>query len=288
MDKIIIETNSGKHFGLTNAKVEIGRFPDGEVSVVLKEDVRDREVFIIGSTESPAENLIELTFLIQKSFADGVKKVTAVIPYFGYSRGDREAKEGEVASAQAAARIIQSVAKENFKIVCFDLHSPRIPGFFTHIFQEISIIEELSRKFLDLPELSIVAPDEGASGRAMKFAEILGIKDIVKAEKKRISETKVEITNLTGQIKERAVIVDDMVQTGGTILETAKILREKGAKEIFVAVTHMVYAAGGWKKLAESDLITRIVTTDTISPPERLSPKFEIVSILPVLKSLLS
>lgn len=288
MQKTVFATNSARHFGVENGKAEIGKFPDGEVSVVLKEDVKDREIFVIGSTEPLAENLIELTFLIHKVFADGAKKVTAVIPYFGYSRGDREAKSGEVASAKVIAKMIQSAAGENFEVVCFDLHSSLIPEFFSCPVKEISVVKELAEKFSGIDNLSIIAPDGGAIKRARRFAENLGINDIVRVEKKRISSEKVEITNVLGSVREKAVIVDDMVQTGGTIIETAKALTLRGAKEISVCVAHMVYSAGGWQKLADSAIISKVITTDTIAPPQRLPDKFEVVSIVPVLQPIFS
>lgn len=288
MQKIILSTNSAKHFGLDNGALHIGKFPDGEVSVVLNEEVKDKEIFVIGSTESPAENLIELTLLISKVYADGAGKVTAIIPYFGYSRGDREAKQGEVASAEAVSKMIQSVSGENFEMVFFDLHSKRIPVFFTCPVREISMATELSMKFSKEANLSIVAPDGGAVERAEKFAESLGISGIVKVEKKRKSEREVEIIGVQGDIGEKAVIVDDMIQTGGTVLEVAKMLKEKGVKEISVVATHMIYSAGGWKRLAQESLIKKVVITNSIRPPGALPEKFEIINIAAALNEVIN
>ncbi len=284
MQKIILATNSSKHFGLENGRVEIGRFPDGEVSVVLREDVSGKEVFVIGSTEPPAENLMELLFIIHKVCNNGADKVTAIIPYFGYSRGDREAKKGEVVSAGAVSRAITAVGGKKLEVASIDLHSHEISGFFDIPFKEISLIANLASRFLEDEGLTIVAPDSGALARAEKFARVLGVKEVVSIQKERLSPDRVEIKEITGDVGKNVVIVDDMVQTGGTILEVAQKLKEKGAQKISVAATHMVYAAGGWKRLAESDLITKIVTTNTIAPPANLPNKFELIDIAPVLK----
>ncbi|KKU10352.1 MAG: Ribose-phosphate pyrophosphokinase [Candidatus Woesebacteria bacterium GW2011_GWB1_45_5] len=284
MQKIILSTNSSKHFGLDNGDVEIGRFPEGEVSVVLSEDVFGKEVVVIGSTEPPAENLIELSFLIHKVGGDGAEKVTAIIPYFGYSRGDREAKKGEVASARVVAEMLQATGGGKLEVVFIDLHSPKISAFFAIPSKEISLVGDLAKKFIGRKDLTVVAPDSGARHRAEKFAKTLDTDRIVYIEKERLSPDRVEIKEITGEVGRKAVIVDDMVQTGGTILEVAEKLKEHGAEKIFVAASHMIYSAGGWKRLAESDLISKVVTTDTIKPLSGLPEKFEIIPIAQIIR----
>ena len=284
MQKIILATNSSKHLGMENGAVEIDRFPDGEVSVVLREDVSGREVIVIGSTEPPGENLIELSFIIHKVCTDKAAKVVAILPYFGYSRGDREAKKGQVASAGVIAGILQSAGGRKLEVVSIDVHSPKTSGFFDIPFKEISLIEDLASRFSGRKDLTVVAPDSGARERAEKFAKTLDIREIVSIQKERLSPDEVEIKEIAGKVGKRVVIVDDMVQTAGTILEVARKLKEKGAEEISVAVTHMVYSAGGWKRLAGSELIDRVVTTNTIAPPLDLPEKFDSIDIGPAIK----
>ncbi len=270
--------------GLENGNVEIGRFPDGEVSVVLKEDIEGKEVTVIGSTEPPAENLIELLFIVHKVAGGGAAKISAILPYFGYSRGDREARKGEVVTAEVAARILAAVGGKNLEIVTIDPHSPKISGFFEIPFNEISVVENLARSFSGQKDLTVVAPDLGALVRAEKFAKACGVERIVSIVKERLAPDRVQIKEVIGKVGTRAVIVDDMVQTGGTILEVAGRLKEAGARSISVAATHMIYSAGGWEKLANSELIDRVVATNTIAPPANLPGKFELIDIAPVLK----
>ena len=255
---------------------------------MLQENVTGRETVAIGSTEPPAENFMELAFIVQKVVADGAKKVTVILPYFGYSRGDKEAKEGEVATAKAIATMLQSVGGGNLEVVLIDPHSHIISEFFSVPVKEISMIKELANGFANTSALSIVAPDFGALERAGKFAEVLKIEKIVRVEKERVSPEKVEIKRVTGEVKRSALIVDDMVQTGGTILEVAKAMKVRGVDEVFVAATHMVYSAGGWRRLAESNLIDGVVTTNTIEPPKDLPSKFKVIDITPVLKKIIN
>lgn len=287
MQKIILVTNSAKHFGLENTNVEIGRFPDGEISVVLKKDLKGKNVFVIGSTQAPAENLMELILLIHKVASSAPKKLTVIIPFLGYSRADREAKKGEVISSSAVAKMLEAVGGKNFRVIFFNLHSPRILRFFQVPTTEVDAVGIMAKYFLKKKDLMVVAPDDGAYEMAKKFTEFIGARCMVEITKERLTATRVKIKRICGEIGEKVVIVDDMVETGNTVLKVAKKLKSEGVKEICVAVTHMIYPAGGWKKLAASPLISKVYTTDTIAPPSRLPEKFKVVSIKPILKKLI-
>ncbi len=286
MNKIILATDSSKHLMLDNGKLEIGRFPDGEVSVVLGEDVKNKDVVIIGSTHPPAENLIELLLTLDAVVHHEVRKIKFVIPYLGYAKSDIEKVPGQSISSRAVINMIEALGGKKLEaIAVINIHSDRAEKFFKTQFAHISLIEELAENFKYLKNFVIVSPDEGGIERAKEFASFLDKKDIVTIKKNRLSHTNVKVLEISGNVDgTNAVIVDDMVQSGGTILSAARTLKKNGAKDIYVASIHMDYAAGGWKKLDRSVLIKRVVTTDSIKPLKGLSKKFKIVSIAPILK----
>lgn len=286
MDKIILATESSKHLKLDNADLETGRFPDGEVMVVLKENVKDQEVVVIGGTEPPSENLIELLLTLDTVNRHEAKKINLIIPYLGYGKSDREKVPGQPISARVLINLIESIGGPNLRITGIDIHSPAVEKFFSIPLIKISLMKELAKKFEGLENFEVVSPDEGGVERAKEFAGFLGKNEIVTILKNRLSPTSVKILEVDRDISgKNIVIVDDIVQSGGTILEAAKVLKEKGAKDIYLAVTHMDYAGGGWKKLEESDLIEKIVTTNTIKPLDNLSSKFDVMDIASALSS---
>ena len=149
-------------------------------------------------------------------------------------------------------------------------------------------IHELANRFTGNEDATVVAPDYGSKESAEQFAQEIDSKNMMVVEKKRLRNSEVKLVSVSGNTTSKAIIVDDMVSSGNTILETAKMLNTNGAQEIYVAVTHMIYTAGGWQKLAESPLIKRVIMTDTIAPPEKLPSKFEIVSIAPILEKIIN
>jgi ribose-phosphate pyrophosphokinase len=288
MQKIVLSTNSSRHLGVGSDGLRLGRFPDGEVSVVLDQNVENKDVYLIGSTEPPAENLLELIFSIDTVVRNRAKSLTIIIPYFGYAKSDVEKIKGQVLAARTVVRLIEAVGGKNLKVVTLNLHSPEVEGFFGVPHLNLSLMEVLARKFKNNNDLVVVSPDEGGVGRAREFAGILGNLDVVIIKKKRISDSKVKILSMIGEVDGRdTVIVDDMVQTGGTIISAARTLRDKGAKSVSLAVTHMVYSAKGYLLLEKEAGIQRIVTTNTIRQAEDISSKFEIIDVAPILKTIL-
>jgi len=280
MDKIILATESSKHLKLDNADLETGRFPDGEVMVVLKENVKDQEVVVIGGTEPPAENLMELLLTLDTVNRHGAKKIKLIIPYLGYGKSDREKVPGQPVSARVLINLIESIGGPNLNITGIDIHSAAVEKFFSVPLTKISLMKELAKKFEGLENFEIVSPDEGGVERAKEFAGFLGKTAIVTIRKNRLTPTSVKILEIDGDVSgKNVVIVDDIVQSGGTILEALKVLKEKGAKDIYLAVTHMDYAGGGWEKLTRTDLVKKVVTTNTIKPVDNLPSKFEVVDV---------
>ncbi len=283
MQKTILATNSARHLGLETGGIKIGRFPGGEVSLAIEGSLAGREVFIIGSTNAPSENLVEILLAIDTAGRLGASKITLIVPYFGYSRADREKFPGESVSAETVIKVLESVGGKDFKIKSVDIHSERVKNFFRVPFENIEVTNLLAEKFSGQVNLTVVAPDKGAILRAGEFAERLATDRIAVLQKERAKDGSVKIKGITGEIGERIVIVDDIVDTGGTILKSIEFLKTKKVEEIHLAVTHMVYAGGGWKTLAAHPLVKKIVTTNTIKSVDNLPDKFEVVDISKVI-----
>jgi ribose-phosphate pyrophosphokinase len=286
--KIVLATNSAKHFHLDSGALSIGRFPDGEISIVLEENVKDKEVILIGSTESPADNLLELILSIDEVLQKGAEKITVLIPYFGYARSDNKDDHDKISSAKAIVKILEDVGDKKCSFTVLDPHSENLKSYFSSPYIKISTIHELANRFTGNEDTTVVAPDFGSKESAIEFAQEIHSKNMVIVEKKRLRNSEVKLVSVSGNTTSKAIIVDDMISSGNTILETAKMLKTNGAQEIYVAVTHMIYTAGGWQKIAESPLIQRVLMTDTVAPPEKLPSKFEIVPIAPILEKIIN
>lgn len=285
MRKTILTTNSAKHFGIPAGEMQIGRFPGGEVSLSIKEDLRDSDVFLIGSTNAPAENLVELLLAVDTINRLQANSINVVIPYFGYSRADREKFLGDAVSANVMTKIFDAISKEKLKIYSLDIHSSRIKIFFKSQFLNIDTSELFVDKFLGLKNLTVVAPDKGAEERAKTLAGKINSGSAV-INKERTQTGGVVIKDIEGKVAEKALIFDDIIDSGGTILKAAELLKKLGVNEIYVAATHMVWRGGGYKLLSESQNINKVFTTDTIAPPAWVPEKIEIISVTPVLKKI--
>jgi ribose-phosphate pyrophosphokinase len=287
MQKIILQTNSSGHLSPGSDSLNIGRFADGEISITIDEDLAGKEVFVVGSTHSPSENLMELLFLIDAAVQRKAAKITVIIPYFGYARSDRVVKPNEVPCGSTVVRLLEKTGGKKINIVTFDFHSQHLKKSFDVPVLELKALPLLAAKFTNGGGMTVVAPDKGAYENALKFSKHINSKNVFFLSKKRFTDLKVEIDSPLKKITKDAVIYDDMVSSGNTIIEAVKVLKTMGAENIFLAVTHMVYPGGGWKKLNAHPMIKKIFLTDTISPPKALPSKFEIVSIQQTIKDLI-
>ncbi|MBO8175699.1 MAG: ribose-phosphate diphosphokinase [Thermococcus sp.] len=243
-------------------EVEIKKFPDGEKYVrVLGEG---EEAIIVQSTYSPQdEHLIELLLLGDALKEKGFKKLIAVVPYLAYSRQDRVTKDGEPISVRAVMKAIGIYYDE---LYVFDLHNPKTLEFFPGKAVNLSPARAIASYFKDkLGEGIVLAPDKGALERARAVAEILGV-EFSHFEKKRISPTEVQMTpvdiDVTGK---NVLIVDDIISTGGTMIRAANILKEMGAKKIYVTATHGVFAKGAIERVSKA--VDELAVTNTIPTP---------------------
>ncbi len=261
-------------------KVEIGRFSDGEIDVWVNDEINNSSVFIVQSNSNPVnDHIIELSLIADALRRSGARRVNAVIPYFGYSRKEKQSRPGEPISAKVVADLIISSGVN--KVVCLDLHADAIVGFFNVPVIYLSALEVLANRLKKEKFTSpvVVAPDVGGVKRARNFASLLNWPMAV-IEKHRATDErdKIEVLSMSGQITgDTAVIIDDVISTGETVIESAVALKEKGVKKIIICATHGVFAGDAIKKLEESP-IDKIFVTDSI-PQTQKSPKLEVVSV---------
>jgi len=266
--------------GAKLSKVEIIRFADSECRVRIQEDVEGKDVFIIQSLSNPVdENLMELLLLCDAVKRGEARKIIAVIPYHGYARQDRIHRPGECLSAHVVTKLIETVGFD--KLVTVELHNEAILGFFdipvTHL-SGLSIFKPLVQKIKE--DIVVITPDAGALKRSQKFSEGLDV-PLALIEKKRDLDHMHKILSMkvVGNVKGKtAIIVDDVIVTGGTLLNAAHLLKQEGARQVIAAVTHADFVGGADKILQESP-VDRIWVTDTISIPKEMRfSKLEVVS----------
>ncbi len=270
-------------------KIDIGKFSDGEIDVWIEDDVNNSNVFIVQSNSYPVnDNIIELSLIADAVRRSGAHKITAVIPYFGYSRKEKQSRRGEPISAKVIADII--IASGINKVICLDLHADAIVGFFDVPVIYLSALEILAGKLKDekLTNPIVVAPDVGGVKRARNFASILNA-PLAVIEKHRHTDKRdqMEVLSMSGEVSgDTAIIVDDVISTGGTIIESANALKKKGVKRIIVCATHGVFAGEALKNLEKSP-VDRLIITDSI-PQNVKSKKVSVVSTGSLFASCLS
>ncbi len=243
--------------------VEVARFEDGEVSVKFNENIRGGDVFIVQATGAPAENLMELLVMLDAAKRASARRVTAVLPYFGYARQDRKDQPRAPISAKLVANLITVAGAD--RALTMDLHSAQIQGFFDipfdHLYAAPVMIEYYARK--KIRDLVVVSPDVGGVKMARAYAKRLGA-DLVLTDKRRPRPDAVEIMNIIGDVSgKNCVLFDDVVTTARTLCQAAEAIRDQGAKEIYAGVTHGVFAPGALERIGASP-IRELVITDTV------------------------
>jgi len=259
--------------------IEVSRFEDGEVSVRFNENIRGSDVFIVQSTNAPADHLMELLVMLDAAKRASARRVTAVLPYFGYARQDRKDQPRAPITAKLVANVITVAGAD--RALTMDLHSAQIQGFFDipldHLYSAPVLIEHFQA--LNLPNLVVVAPDIGSVKMARAYAKRLNA-DLALVDKRRPKADSVEVMNIIGDVEgKNAVMFDDVVTTARTLCQAAKAIRERGALDIYAGVTHGVFCPGSLERVAESP-ITEVVVTDTVQhEPGALSKKVRVLSV---------
>jgi len=266
-------------------KAEVSMFSDGEISVNIYETVRGSDVFIVQSTSNPVnDNLMELLIMIDAIKRASASRITAVMPYFGYARQDRKSKARDPISAKLVADLITAAGAD--RVLTMDLHAAQIQGFFDipvdHLLGGTSLAQYYLEKFPNREDLVVVSPDLGSVTRARNFAAKLDV-PIAIIDKRRPKPNVSEVMNIIGDIQDKKVIlVDDMIDTAGTICHGAKALAERGAKEVYACCTHGVLSGPAMERIAESP-IRELVTLDTIAIPEdKKIDKVKTLSVAPL------
>jgi ribose-phosphate pyrophosphokinase len=254
-------------------------FSDGEIFFQIDENIRGMDVFIIQSTNPPAEHLMELLIMIDACRRASAARITAVIPYYGYARQDRKDMPRVAITAKLVANLIIKAGVD--RVVLMDLHASQIQGYFDcpsdHLYSSKVFNEHIQR--LDLQPGVAVSPDVGSVKLVRAFAKELDF-TIAIVDKRRPDINKAEVMNIIGEVEGRNVVIrDDLVDTAGTLTEAAKYLKEKGAKKIISACTHAVLSGKSVEKIMASP-IERLIVSDTIyNPPEKLGHKVEVLSV---------
>jgi ribose-phosphate pyrophosphokinase len=273
-----------KHLGTVQGQLSIGNFSDGEIWVKFEENIRGEDVFIVQSTNPPAENILELLLIIDAARRASARRITAVLPYYGYARQDRKDQPRVPISARLVMDTIVSAGAN--RIVAMDLHSTQIQGFvnipFDHLYAKKIFVDPL-RELVRSGEFTVVAPDVGGIKIARSYAKLLDLPLII-IDKRRPIPNKAEVMNIIGGTEFKDIlIIDDLIDTGGTIYEASRLLKEKGAGRIVVAATHGIFSGKCVERLMESP-IDQILITDSIAlAPERIFPKLKILSAAPLL-----
>jgi ribose-phosphate pyrophosphokinase len=254
-----------EHLGAKLAEAEVGRFPDGEVMVEIKENVRGGDCFVIQSTCSPPnESLMELLLLTDALRRASAGRITAVIPYFGYARQDRKVAPRVPISAKLVADLITTAGAQ--RVLTIDLHAGQIQGFFNIPVDNLYAMPVLIgylRKRVDGKKVTVVSPDAGGVERARAFARRLNA-NLAIIDKRRRRASEVAEMQLVGEVKDSiAVLVDDMIDTAGTITEAAKVVANAGATEVIACATHPILSDPAGDRLNKSN-ISEIVTTNSI------------------------
>lgn len=273
------------YLGISLSPAIVSRFPDGEIQVRCLESVRGKDVFIIQSTQTPAENLLELLILLDAVKRASARSITAVVPFFGYARQDRKTKSREPISAKLVSNLITTAGAS--RVIAVDLHAAQIQGFFDIPTDNLTAVLILGKYFreLNLENPVVVAPDVGAVQRATDFAKEIPNSTQAIFVKKRLSPYEVDTSRLIGEVEGKTVIlVDDAIHTGNTLINAANEVLRRGAKAVYATATHGIFAQDSLKKFEDSP-IKEIVVTDTLpvlSRPDLIS-KVKVLSVAPLI-----
>src|SRR3954469_17890270 len=290
-DFVVFSGNSNKelvkeicdYLQMPVGRCEVGKFSDGEIQIEIEENVRGRDVFLVQSTSTPVnDHLMELLIMIDAARRASAESITAVVPYFGYARQDRKVAPRTPITARLVADLITSAGADRF--VSMDLHAGQIQGFFDmpsdHLYASPVILDHMRKQFPNPEEVVIISPDAGGVERARAFAKRLGT-TLAIVDKRRSKPNVAEVMNLIGDVRGKTgVLLDDMIDTAGTLTQGAKALVDFGARRVVAYAVHPVLSGPAIQRLEESP-IEKLVVTNTIplSPAARESKKIAQLSV---------
>ena len=275
------------NLGISLGAAHVGRFSDGEVTVEIQQNVRAREVFVVQSTCAPTnDNLMELLIMVDALKRASAERISAVIPYFGYARQDRRPRSARVPiTAKVVANMLQTVGVS--RVLTMDLHADQIQGFFDipvdNIYASPVLLGDLRQK--NYNDLMVVSPDVGGVVRARALAKQLGC-DMAIIDKRRPKANVSEVMHVIGDIDGRnCVIMDDMIDTAGTLVKAAEVLKERGAKHVYAYCTHPIFSGPAIERIAKGDALDEVIVTNTIplSQAAQACSKIRQLSVAPLM-----
>ena len=257
------------YLGIPLGELTIKNFADGELRMKYGENIRGKDVFIIQSTNSPAENIIELTLLVDAAVRASAGRVTVVIPYFGYGRQDRKEAPRVPISSRVMVDIFTATGAN--RIISMDLHSTQIQGFasipFDHLYSRMVLLDEIKNLGLAPEESAVLSPDVGSAKISQAYAKRLGM-HFALIDKRRYAPNKAEVVNLIGDLKDKnVIIIDDMIDTAGTTVNAAEKAMKNGARSVYSVATHALLSGEAIDRLKKSE-IKQFIFTDTVFVPE--------------------
>lgn len=281
-----LASDIAEHLGVNVARMLVDRFSDGEIQVKVDESLRGMDAFVVQSTCTPVnEHVMELLIIVDALRRASARRITCVIPYFGYARQDKKIKPREPVTARLVADLI-TLAGAN-RVLAVDLHAEQIQGFFNipvdHLYAGPLLADRFIQEGLFDNDVVVVSPDVGGVARARSLAEQLDASLAIIA-KRRPEPNKSEVTNVIGDVAGRTcILVDDMIDTGGSIAQGAEALKRMGAERVVACCTHPVFSGPAVQRL-ESSALEEVVVTDTIClPDEKRTPRVKVLSVAPLL-----
>ena len=278
---ILLAQEVARYLGLDLGPMIRKRFADGELYIQIQESIRGADVYLLQPCCHPVnDNLMELMIVIDACRRASARQITAVIPYYGYARADRKTAGRESITAKLVANLITEAGAN--RVLAMDLHSAQIQGYFDipfdHVYGSPVLLDYLARK--ELSDLVVVSPDVGGVARARAFAKKLEDAPLAIIDKRRQAHNVAEVMNVIGDVKGKtAILVDDMIDTAGTLLEAGRLLRQEGAKAIYACATHAVFSEPAVSRLSNG-VFEEVIVTNTIPIPE--SKQFEQLTVLSV------
>ncbi|CAM4375248.1 ribose-phosphate pyrophosphokinase [Bacillus manliponensis] len=273
-----------KHIGVELGKCSVDRFSDGEIQINIEESIRGCDVFIIQSTSFPVnEHIMELLIMIDALKRASAKTINIVIPYYGYARQDRKARSREPITAKLFANLLETAGAT--RVITLDLHAPQIQGFFDIPIDHLMGVPILSNYFEEkgLEDIVIVSPDHGGVTRARKMADRLKA-PIAIIDKRRPRPNVAEVMNIVGNIEGKtAILIDDIIDTAGTITLAANALVENGASAVYACCTHPVLSGPAIERIQNSNIKELVVTNSIVLPEEKKIDKVRELSVAPLI-----
>jgi ribose-phosphate pyrophosphokinase len=266
-----------RQLGEPLGRCDIKTFSDGEIWVKYSDNIRGSDVFIIQSTNPPAENLLELLIMVDAARRASARKIAAVIPYFGYARQDRKDQPRVSITAKLVANLITKAGVD--RVITMDLHAPQIQGFFDipvdHLYSSAILVKHFKK--MRIPRLAVASPDVGGIKMARAYAKRLEA-DLIVIDKRRPRQNEAEVMNIIGDVRKKNIlIVDDLIDTAGTIANAITALRQAGAHDVYAACTHAVLSGGALQRIERSGL-KKVVVTDSL-PLRKPSSLIEVKSV---------